>query len=140
MPADMKFFKNLTMGHTVIMGRKTFESMDNKPLPGRTNVVITRNKNFSTIGCTVLDSLTEAFNAFNEQKEVFVIGGSEIFNQALLKADKVYLTRIHATFKGDSYFPELPDKEWLEVSRQDYDADEKNPFPYSFIVLDRKKT
>jgi dihydrofolate reductase len=139
MPADMKFFKNLTMGHTVIMGRKTFESMNNKPLSGRTNVVITRNKNFSTNGCTVLDSLTEAFNMFNDQKEVFIIGGSQIFNIAMPKADKIYLTRIHHAFNGDSYFPELPGKEWVELSREDYPADEKNPFSYSFIVLGRKK-
>ena len=140
MPADMKFFKNLTMGHTVIMGRKTFESIDNRPLPGRKNVVITRNKNFSSPGCTVLDSLDEVFKAFSNEKEVFIIGGSEIFNLAMPKANRVYLTRIHSTFAGDSYFPELTDKEWVEASRLDHQADEKNPFPYSFIVLDRKKT
>ncbi|HXB13635.1 MAG TPA: dihydrofolate reductase [Bacteroidia bacterium] len=139
MPADMKFFKNLTMGHIVIMGRKTFESMDNKPLPGRINVVISRKKNFSTNGCTVLDSLAEAFTKFGDQKEVFIIGGSQIFNTSLPQADKIYLTRIHHTFNGDSYFPELSDKEWVELSRESHPQDEKNPFPYSFIVLGRKK-
>lgn len=141
MPADMKFFKNLTMGHVVIMGRKTFESMGGKPLAGRLNVIITRNKNFSTtVNYTVLDSLDEAFKAFNDEKEVFIIGGAEIFNQALPKADKIYLTRIHGIFKGDSYFPELIDREWIKLGVEDHPADEKNPYPYSFIELGRKKT
>jgi dihydrofolate reductase len=140
MPADMKYFKNLTMGHVVIMGRKTFESMGSKPLPGRKNIVISRKKNLLTSDFTVLDSLTEAFSMFTEEKEVFTIGGSEIFNLAMPKADRVYLTRIHGVFNGDSYFSQLSDSEWIEVSREDHKADEKNPYPYSFIVLERKKT
>ena len=96
MPADMKFFRNLTMGHVVIMGRKTFESMGAKPLGGRKNVIISRNKNFSTnADYTVLGSLSEAFRLFIDEKEVFVIGGSEIFKQAFPQADKIYLTRVH---------------------------------------------
>lgn len=136
MPADMKFFKNLTMGHTVIMGRKTYESMG-KPLPGRKNIVISRKKNFSADGCIVLGSLEEAFTLFADEKEVFIIGGAEIYQAALQKADKVYLTRIHCVVHGDAYFPQLTEKEWVEKSRIDHPSDEKNPFPYIFIELVR---
>lgn len=137
MPADMKFFKNLTMGHTVIMGRKTYESMG-KPLPGRKNIVISRKKNFQADGCTVLDSLTEAFATFTDEKEVFVIGGAEIYRAALSKADKIYLTKVHCVVDGDAHFPQISDKEWVELSRLENQADEKNPFPYTFIELARK--
>lgn len=137
MPADMKFFKNLTMGHTVIMGRKTFESMG-RPLPGRKNIVITRNKNFKAEGCTVLDSLTEAITMSTEENEAFIIGGAEIYREALPLANKIYLTRIHCVLEGDAFFMQLPEKEWVETSHENHPADEKNSYSYSFIVLVRK--
>jgi len=137
MPADMKFFRDTTKGHTVIMGRKTYESMG-KPLAGRKNVVITRNKFFKAEGCTVLGSLTEAFAMFTDEKEVFVIGGAEIYAHALPRANKVYLTRVHCVVDGDAHFVQLSEKEWIEVGRKSHPADEKNPYSYTFIELVRK--
>lgn len=137
MPADMKFFKNLTMGHTIIMGRKTYESMG-RPLPGRKNIVITRNKNFKAEGCTVLSSLNEAFDMFTEEKEVFIIGGAEIYKAAMPLADKIYLTRVHCMVEGDAHFVQLPEKEWVEAEHSNYPSDDKNPYSYSFIELVRK--
>jgi dihydrofolate reductase len=137
MPADMKFFKNLTMGHTVIMGRKTYESMG-KPLVGRKNVIITRNKDFKAEGCIVINSFEEVFKMFSKEKEIFVIGGAEIYDMALPKTDKIYLTRIHASFDGDAYFHELSDNEWLKIKCIDNPADEKNPYSYTFIELIKK--
>jgi len=138
MPADMKFFKNLTTGHTVIMGRKTYETMG-KPLAGRKNIIITRNKFFKADGCLVFNSLEQAFAAFSDEKEVFVIGGAEIYKLALPLSDKIYLTRVHCTVEGDAYFVELIEKEWVVSKQTNYPTDEKNPFPYTFIELVRKK-
>ncbi len=138
MPADMKFFKNLTIGHTVIMGRKTFESMG-KPLQGRINIVITRNKDFKAEGCIVTDSLSEALIKCREEDEVFVVGGAEIYKQAVKDADKIYLTRIHGEFEGDAYFIDIHENEWKESKRSEFPADEKNPYPYAFIELLRIK-
>jgi dihydrofolate reductase len=136
--ADLKRVKALTMGHHLIMGRKTYESIG-KPLPGRTNVIITRNKNFNAEGCVVVSSLTEAFEKAKDDNEAFVFGGGEIFREALPKVNKIYMTRIHQHFEGDTRFPELNPKEWREISRQDYNADEKNNYSYSFIDLERIK-
>jgi dihydrofolate reductase len=138
MPADMKFFKNLTTGHTVIMGRKTYESMG-KPLAGRKNIVITRNKEFKAEGCIVLNSLDQAFEVLGSEAELFVIGGADIYNTVLFRADKIYLTRVHGTFDGDAYFPQITDSEWVEIKSSTFPADEKNPYPYTFIELARKK-
>ncbi len=140
LPADMKYFKNLTMGHTVIMGRKTFESIKCKPLKGRTNVIITRNRFFSTdADILIFNNLTDAFTAFVNEKEIFVIGGGEIFREALPKAEKIYLTRIHCKFQGDSYFPELIDTEWIVTKSSKHTPDNDNAYSYSFIELTRKK-
>jgi len=138
MPADMKFFKNLTLGHTVIMGRKTYESMG-KPLPGRKNIIITRNNFFKADGCTVFNSLEQAFTMFADENEVFVIGGAEIYRLALPLANKIYLTKVHCVVEGDAHFVEPSEKEWVLIKQIDYLADEKNPFSYSFIELVRKK-
>ncbi len=136
--ADLKRVKALTMGHHLIMGRKTYESIG-KPLPGRTNVIITRNKNFSAEGCVVVSSLTEALEKAKEDNEVFIFGGGEIFREALSKVSKIYMTRIHQHFDGDTHFPDLNPGEWREISRQDFNADEKNNYNYSFINLERVK-
>lgn len=137
MPADMKFFKDLTVGHVVIMGRKTYESMG-KPLPDRKNIVITRNKFFKAKDAIVLSSLTEAFDMFTDEKEVFVIGGAQIYSQALQKAHKIYLTRIHCVVEGDAHFVQPSEKEWVETSQKSHSADNKNPYSYTFIELVRK--
>jgi dihydrofolate reductase len=138
MPADMKFFKNLTMGHTVVMGRKTYESMG-KPLPGRKNIIITRNKDFRAEGCTVVASFGEIMELCKEEGEIFIVGGSEIYRLILNKADKIYLTRIHGIFDGDAYFIDIHDNEWEETKKTDCPADEKNPYPYAFIEYSRRK-
>ena len=124
------------MGHHLVMGRKTYESIG-KPLPGRTNVIITRNKNFNADGCVVVSSLSEALEKAKDDNEVFIFGGGEIFREALPKVEKIYMTRIHQHFDGDTRFPQLNPEEWKEISRQDFTADEKNNYNYSFIDLKR---
>ena len=138
LPNDMKFFKNTTWGMPVIMGRKTFESLG-KPLTGRTNIVMTRDKEWTAQGTTVSASMEEAMKAAAETdaKEVFVIGGGEIFKQILPQANRVYLTRVHTQLEGDAFFPELPAKEWKLLSQLDFTADAKHAYSYSFQVWQR---
>lgn len=128
--ADLKRFKKLTMGHHIIMGRKTFESIG-KPLPGRTSVIITRNKDYKQEGCIIVHSLDEAMEVVKDD-EVFVIGGGEIYNMAFESADKLYLTRVHVSLDGDTSIP-VVDEKWKEIEREDFSKDEKNQFDYSFI-------
>ncbi len=134
--ADLQRFKAITMGKPIIMGRKTHESIG-KPLPGRRNIVITHDKSFKSVGCEVYHSLQEAFEALKEYAEVMIIGGAEIYKQTLPLANKMYLTFIHHYFEGDKYFPKWNAEEWREVEHTDYAADEKNPYPYSFVVMER---
>lgn len=138
LPNDMKFFKNTTWGMPVIMGRKTFESLG-KPLTGRTNIVMTRDKDWTAKGTTVTANMEEAMKAAAETdaKEVFVIGGGEIFKQVLPQANRVYLTRVHTKLEGDAFFPELPAKDWKLLSQLDFTADAKHAFAYSFQVWQR---
>jgi dihydrofolate reductase len=138
LPNDMKFFKNTTWGMPVIMGRKTFESLG-KPLTGRTNIVMTRDREWVAKGTTVTANLDEAMKAAAETdaKEVFVIGGGEIFKQVLPQANRVYLTRVHTKLEGDAFFPELPVKDWKLLSQLDFTADAKHAFAYSFQVWQR---
>lgn len=131
LPADLAHFKELTLGHTVILGRKTFESIG-RPLPNRRNIVITRNKNFKPEGVEVVHSIEEALSLADDDNEVFVIGGEEIYKQALPLVDKVYLTKVQAEVDGDAYFPELGD-EWKEVSKIENKADEENEYDYDFL-------
>lgn len=139
LPADLKYFKKLTMGHCIIMGRKTFESIG-KPLPGRTNIVVTRNKNYSqSNGIIICSSLEEAYEysrAINEN-EAFVIGGAEIINEALKKADKIYLTHIYENFEGDTFLNPIDDKQWKEIKRTFNNKDEVNSYSFSFLELER---
>jgi dihydrofolate reductase len=136
--ADLKRVKSLTMGHHLIMGRKTYESIG-KPLPGRTNVIITRNKNFKAEGCVIVSSLMEALEKAKGDNEAFIFGGGEIFREGLPMVNKIYMTRIHENIQGDTRFPELNPVEWKEISRQDFSADEKNDHDYSFIDMVRIK-
>ncbi|MED3553515.1 dihydrofolate reductase [Cytobacillus praedii] len=138
LPEDLKFFKSTTMGHPIAMGRKTWDSIG-RPLPGRENIVITRNPEFLCEGCTVLNSV-EALLEYSRQKadEIFVIGGAEIFKLILPYADKLYLTRIYDEFKGDTFFPELNMEEWSLLSREQGIKDEKNPYDYEFMIYKRK--
>ncbi|MCZ4244907.1 dihydrofolate reductase [Pedobacter punctiformis] len=137
MPADLKFFKQTTSGHTVIMGRKTFDSVG-RPLPNRRNIVISRDKNLKIEGVEVVNSLDEALSiSKNEEKDIFIVGGAEIYRQALPKTDTLFLTTIHHHFDADTFFPEIDKSEWKEVRSETHQADEKNPYDYTFSVLER---
>lgn len=139
LPNDMKFFKNVTWGMVVIMGRKTLESLG-RPLKGRRNIVITRQNDFKIDEGVVVKDLNEALDAAKEMdvKEVMVIGGGEIYRQFLPLANKIYITRVHAKPEdADTFFPEFSEKEWKLVSRKDYEADVKHEYAYSFQLWER---
>ena len=135
MPADLKHFKDITTGHTVIMGRKTYDSVG-KPLPNRRNIIITRQP-LTIAGCEVVNSIEQALSLCKDEAEVFIVGGAEIYKQAMSLTDRIYLTIIHKEFEGDSFFPEINASEWKEVFREDHQPDHKNPLSYSFITLER---
>ncbi len=133
LPNDLKFFKNTTWGMPVIMGRKTFESV-NRPLPGRINIVITRQADWEAAGVTVARDLQDALKKAAETncKEAFVIGGGEIYKWALSITDIIYLTRVHVQMEGDTFFPLINEANWELESTQDFSADEKHAYAYSF--------
>ncbi len=138
MPADMKHFKDATVLHAVIMGRKTFESIG-KPLPNRRNIVISRDANYKQKGIEVVNSLAAAFDLFpNQNEELFVIGGSEIYKQTMPIADKLYITHIDAEdSEADSFFPEIIPIVWNEISHKEHKKDSENPFNYTFSVYEK---
>ena len=139
LPNDLKYFKNLTWAMPILMGRKTFESIG-KALPGRKSIVITRNKDWKHSDVAVVFSIEEAIELAKtyDVKEIFVIGGAEIFNSAFSKADRIYITRIHHQFEGDVYFPAINEKDWLLIKEIHCKKDEKNAFDHSFQVWERK--
>jgi len=139
LPNDLKFFKNTTWGMVVIMGRKTYESV-NKPLPGRINIVITRQAGWNAAGVTVATDLQDGLKkaAATNCKEAFVIGGGEIYKWAMSIADKIYITRVHATLDGDTFFPEIPERQWELVSNEDFEKDDKHQYNYSFQLWRKK--
>lgn len=138
--ADLVRFKKLTVGNVVIMGRKTFDphllNRLGKPFPDRTNIIITRDKSYKHQGVIVTHSIKEALQKAGK-KDVFIIGGEQIFNLALPYADRLHITKIDTTIEGDAYFPEYSQKEFKEVTRENHKKDEKNEYDYSFITLDR---
>lgn len=134
--SDLKNFKKITMGKPIVMGRKTHESIG-RPLPGRENIILTRDKSYQAEGCTVLHSMDEIFEHCKDVEEVMITGGSEIYKLSLEQATHLYLTEVHAEIEGDTFFPEFDRDEWEEVSREDFEADEKNEFDYSFVLLER---
>ena len=138
LPADLKRFKSLTMGHHLIMGRKTFASIG-RPLPGRTTIIVTRDQSFQPEGCLVAHSLETAleFARLDLENEVFVIGGAEIFVQAIELADRIYLTQVHSSLPADVYFPEFAAEDWQETESEYYPADENNRYPFTFKILAR---
>ncbi|MGC3982195.1 MAG: type 3 dihydrofolate reductase [Steroidobacteraceae bacterium] len=136
LPEDLKRFKQVTLGKPVIMGRKTFDSIG-KPLPGRTNIVITRQPDLQLPGCTVVPSLPTALVAAGAVEEAMIMGGAEIYRQALPLAQRIYLTQVHAQIEGDAYFEALDAKQWQEIAREDYSADARHAHAYSFVVLER---
>ena len=145
LPNDLKYFKQVTMGKTIVMGRKTYESIG-KPLPGRTNIVITRQSGYQAPNANdsvkVVDSLqaarelAESIALINGQDEAMIIGGAEIYSQALTLVDRMYLTEVHAEVEGDAFFPEFERSAWQEVAREDFAAEGPNPYNYSFVVYE----
>lgn len=136
LPADLRHFKRTTTGHPIVMGRRTWESIG-RPLPGRLNIVVTSTPDYRAEGAVVVDSMESAKAAAGDCEELMVIGGARIFAQVLPEADRIYLTEIHARFQGDTWFPEVSDDQWTCISREDFHKDEKNPWDYSFMVLER---
>ena len=137
LPADMKWFRENTMGKPIIMGRLTFESFGAKPLPGRRNIIISRNPSYSAEGIEVFTSIEGALQATQDSEEIMIIGGMSLYKQSLPLADRLYMTLVHAEIEGDAWFPEFDLDEWHQTQRSDFSADEKNPHAYSFITLDK---
>ena len=136
MPADLRHFKHTTLGKPIVMGRKTFESIG-KALPGRRNIVLTRDSGYKAPGCVIVESMEAAFAGAGQVAEIMVIGGATLFEQALPQAQRIVLTRIDAEFEGDTWFPEFGVDEWVVRDETDHAADDRNPFPYTFSTLER---
>lgn len=138
--ADLKMFKQLTMGHHIIFGRKTYESIG-KPLPGRTTIIITRNIQYNAEGCIVVQTIEQAIDVARNagEEECFICGGAEIYNQSLDVADKLYLTEVHADVHADTFFPQIGEQEWQTISKQDFPSDEKNQYDFTFRTLEKVK-
>jgi len=139
LPNDLKRFKELTSGHKILMGRNTWLSLPRKPLPNRTNIVISDVKDEVFDECLMLRSFEEAIEYCNKDEEIFVIGGGMVYSQFLPLADKLYITKVDANFEADTFFPEISENLWNLVFRENFRADEKNPFDYSFLIFERKK-
>lgn len=140
LPADLKHFRELTTGHAVVMGKRTFESLPNGPLPNRKNVVLTSVMSEGVNeGYFEADSLEDALYLCEKEDKVFIVGGAAVYRQSLEIADSLYITWVHHEFSADIYFPEVDFSKWEEVSRQDLPADDKNPYSYSFVHYKRKK-
>lgn len=138
LPADLKRFKKVTLGHHVIMGRKTFESLG-KPLPNRTTIIISRNDDYHADGCIIVNSLDEAILAAKSDPNPYILGGGEIYRQALEFADTLDLTMVHHSFEdADTFFPPIDFKQWKETNREDFKADETHDFDYSFVTYKKK--
>lgn len=137
LPADLKHFKEITTGHPIIMGRKTYDSIG-RPLPNRRNIVITRNKDLSIAGVEIVGSIAEAISLCAQENEVFIIGGAEIYKHALPLTNSIYLTVVHQHYEADAFFPELNENEWATIHQEYHEADEKNSVAYTFSTLERK--
>lgn len=137
LPADLKHFKNITSGHPVIMGRKTFDSIG-KPLPNRRNIVLSRNASLQIPGAEVANDLKAAIALCNDNEEVFILGGAEIYKMAIGSSDKIYLTRVKGSFDADAFFPPIDPESWKETEQISFEPDEKNAWGYTFSTLLRK--
>ncbi len=136
LPNDLRFFKKTTLGHPILMGRATFESIG-RPLPGRLNLVLSRNADLHIEGCTVVHSLDEAIAASTDASELMVIGGAQVYAQVLPSADRIYLTRVHGDVEGDTWFPAFDATQWRAESSERHEADDQHAHAYSFITLQR---
>ena len=135
--ADLRNFKSITMGKPLIMGRKTHESIG-RPLPGRQNIVLTRQGDYNSEGCVIVHDVEDALTACAGAGEVMVMGGAALYEQFLPRAGRIYLTRVQADVNGDTHFPPFDESAWNQVERRDHPADERNDYPCSFLVLERK--
>lgn len=135
--ADLQKFKKVTMGKPIVMGRKTHESIG-RPLPGRENIILTRDPHYSSEGCTVLNSIDAILEHCRDEEEIMITGGAEIYRMLMDRVHRIYLTEVHAEVEGDTWFPPINLDEWELVEREDYQADEKNEYDFSFLVLDRR--
>ncbi|BAU47868.1 dihydrofolate reductase [Sulfurifustis variabilis] len=139
LPDDLKHFRRLTVGHPVIMGRRNYESLG-RPLPDRLNIVVTRQAGYAAAsGCRVVHSLEQAFAQADGAEEIFVIGGGDLYAQTLERADRLYLTRVHAGVDGDTRFPEFDVAAWHEIERVHHEADAHHAYAFSFVTLDRRR-
>ena len=138
LPNDMKWFRQNTLGKPIVMGRKTFESFGAKPLPGRTNIIITRDKSYQADDSIVVYSIDEALKAAGDVEEIMIIGGASFYQQMLPKADRMYITFVEAELEGDAWFPEFDLNDWNETESIHHEKDEKNAYPHKFVVLERK--
>jgi dihydrofolate reductase len=138
LPADLAYFKKTTTGKTVLMGRKTYDSIG-KPLPNRRNVIISRNANFRALGCEVVSSIEAALALAKNDAEVMIMGGSSFYEQILPRVDRLYITEVKGFFEGDAHFPNFNRDDFTEQFRQSHQPDEKNQYTYDFTILDRKK-
>ncbi|SRR6266566_4789268 len=136
LPNDLRHFKRTTLGHAVIMGRKNYQSIG-KPLPGRRNIVVTRQAGFTAPGCVLASSVDAALTAASNDPEIFVIGGAELYAQTLARAERLYVTRVHAAVAGDILFPDVDWSTWRELARERHEADAEHAFAYSFVTLER---
>lgn len=137
LPADFAWFKQVTMGKPIVMGRKTYESIG-RPLPGRRNIVLTRNALLDINGCDLVSSLEQAFELTKDDVEVMVIGGANLYQQAIDIADRLYITEVGHSFNGDAWFPQIDARRWQEKSREMHAADDKNQYPHAFVCYHRK--
>ena len=137
LPADLAFFKRTTLGKPIVMGRKTFESIG-RPLPGRRNIVVTRDPGFSAEGCDIANSIDAALDLCTDDEEVMLIGGASLYQQSLARATQLYITRIHHRFTGDTWFPDFDESEWRVEIQEDCEADPNNAHAYSFIKFVRE--
>jgi dihydrofolate reductase len=137
LPADLKHFKDITTGHPILMGRKTYESIG-RPLPNRRNIVITRQEDLTIAGVEIATSITEAISLCSTEKEVFIIGGAEIYKSALPFAHRIYLTTVHQHYEADAFFPALTMDDWNTIHQEYHHPDEKNSVAYTFSTLERK--
>lgn len=139
LPEDMKWFRRHTLGKPIVMGRKTFESFGARPLPERTNIVVTRDADYQAEGIDVVHSIEQAIAAAGNVEEVMIIGGESFYEQMLPRADRFYLTLVHGRFEADAWFPEFDWNDWQEVAREEHPMDEKNAYACSFLVLERRR-
>lgn len=137
LPADLAFFKRTTLGKPIVMGRKTYESIG-RALPGRRNIVVTRDPGFTAKGCDIATGIDDALALCEDEEEVMLIGGASLYQQSIARADYLYLTIIHHEFEGDTWFPDFDESDWKVENRQEFEADHGNPWAYSFIKYCRE--